>query len=105
MDLNDRKLIINGVFFTAIAKYSNIFISLIVTAILARILSPEEFGIVAIATVIIVFFNMLTEIGIGPAIIQNKELNKDDLSNIFSFTIWFGLILTIIFVLLAKPIA
>ena len=100
-----KKQMTIGIFFTAIAKYSNIFISLIVTAILARILSPEEFGIVAIATVIIVFFNMLTEIGIGPAIVQNKELNKDDLSNIFSFTIWFGLILTIIFVLLAKPIA
>lgn len=100
-----KKQMTVGIFFTAIAKYSNIFISLIVTAILARILSPEEFGIVAIATVIIVFFNMLTEIGIGPAIVQNKELNKDDLSNIFSFTIWFGLILTIIFVLLAKPIA
>lgn len=100
-----KKQMTVGIFFTAIAKYSNVFISLIVTAILARILSPEEFGIVAIATVIIVFFNMLTEIGIGPAIVQNKELNKDDLSNIFSFTIWFGLILTIIFVLLAKPIA
>lgn len=100
-----KKQMTVGIFFTAIAKYSNIFISLIVTAILARILSPEEFGIVAIATVIIVFFNMLTEIGIGPAIVQNKELNKDDLSNIFSFTIWFGLILTIIFILLAKPIA
>ncbi|MFV0500493.1 MAG: lipopolysaccharide biosynthesis protein [Bacteroidales bacterium] len=100
-----KKQMTIGIFFTAIAKYSNVFISLIVTAILARILSPEEFGIVAIATVIIVFFNMLTEIGIGPAIVQNKELNKDDLSDIFSFTIWFGLILTIIFVLLAKPIA
>lgn len=100
-----KKQMTVGIFFTAIAKYSNIFISLIVTAILARILSPEEFGIVAIATVIIVFFNMLTEIGIGPAIIQNKELNNDDLSNIFSFTIWFGLVLTIIFVLLARPIS
>lgn len=100
-----KKQMTVGIFFTAIAKYSNIFISLIVTAILARILTPEEFGIVAIATVIIVFFNMLTEIGIGPAIIQNKELNNEDLSNIFSFTIWFGLILTILFVLLANPIA
>ncbi|MEA4967050.1 MAG: lipopolysaccharide biosynthesis protein [Bacteroidaceae bacterium] len=100
-----KKQMTIGIFFTAIAKYSNVFISLIVTAILARIFSPEEFGIVAIATVIIVFFNMLTEIGIGPAIIQNKELNNEDLSNIFSFTIWFGLILTIIFVLLANPIA
>lgn len=100
-----KKQMVFGIFFTAIAKYSNLFISLIVTAILARILSPEEFGIVAIATVIIVFFNMLTEIGIGPAIIQNKELTKEDLSNIFSFTLWFGFILTFIFIILAKPIS
>lgn len=100
-----RKEFLSGVLYIGIAKYSSLFISLIVTAILARMLSPEEFGIVAIATVIIVFFNMLTEIGIGPAIVQNKELNKEDLSNIFSFTIWFGLVLSLIFVLLSKPIA
>ena len=100
-----KKQMFSGVFFTAIAKYSNIFISLIVTAILSRMLSPEEFGIVAIATVIIAFFNMFTEIGIAPAIIQNKTLTDDDLSSIFSFTIWSGLIFSIIFIVFASSIA
>lgn len=100
-----NKQMFSGVFFTAIAKYSNIFISLIVTAILSRMLSPEEFGIVAIATVIIAFFNMFTEIGIAPAIIQNKTLTDDDLSSIFSFTIWSGLIFSILFIFFASSIA
>lgn len=100
-----KKQMVSGVFFTAIAKYSNIFISLIVTAILSRILSPEEFGIVAIATVIIAFFTMFTEIGIAPSIIQNKTLTEDDLSSIFSFTIWSGLILSILFIASASFVA
>ena len=72
MSQSIKKQLTKGVFFTAIAKYSNMVISLVVTAILSRILSPEEFGVVAIATVIIAFFGMFTEIGIAPAIIQNK---------------------------------
>lgn len=100
-----KKQMVSGVFFTAIAKYSNIFISLIVTAVLSRILSPEEFGIVAIATVIIAFFTMFTEIGIAPAIIQNKSLTENDLSSIFSFTIWSGLILSVLFISSASSIA
>lgn len=100
-----KKQLTIGVFFTAIAKYSNMIISLVVTAILSRILSPEEFGVVAIATVIIAFFGMFTEIGIAPAIIQNKDLEDNDYSNIFSFTIWSGLLLSLLFIACASPIA
>src|SRR5574344_1751567 len=100
-----KEQLLSGAFFTAVAKYSNLLISLIVTAILARMLPPADFGIVAIATVIIAFFNMFTEIGISPAIIQNKELTKRDISNIFSFTVYFGLGLAIIFASFAHLIA
>ena len=55
-----KQQIFSGVFYTAIAKYSGIFISLIVTAVLARMLSPDDFGVVAVATVIINFFNIFT---------------------------------------------
>lgn len=92
-----RKQLITGVFYSAIAKYTGIFISLIVTAILARLLSPDEFGIVAVATVIITFFGIFTDLGISPAIIQNKELTEKDLSNIFSFTIFGGILLSVLF--------
>ena len=80
-----KKELLSGVFYTAIAKYSGIIISLVIAGILARLIEPEDFGVVAIATVIISFFGIFSDLGIAPAIIQNKELSENDLSNIFSF--------------------
>ena len=92
-------------FYTAIAKYMGILVSLVIAGILARLIAPEEFGIVAVVTVIITFFGIFSDFGIGPAIIQNKELLQDDLTHIFSFTIWSGVILTILFFLCSWPIS
>ena len=88
---NIKSQLFSGVFYTALAKYSGVVISLVVAGILARLLSPDDFGIVAVATVIIAFFNLLTDMGVSPAIVQHKSLTKDDLSDIFSFTIWTGI--------------
>ena len=57
---NIKSQLFSGVFYTALAKYSGVVISLVVAGILARLLSPDDFGIVAVATVIIAFFNLLT---------------------------------------------
>lgn len=100
-----KKELLSGVFYTAIAKYSGIIISLVIAGILARLIEPEDFGIVAIATVIISFFGIFSDLGIAPAIIQNKELSKIDLSNIFTFTLWLGLGISIIFFLCSWPIS
>lgn len=97
--------LIFGVTYIAVAKYSGILVQLLVTSILARLLVPEDFGIVAIATVIIAFFNILSDIGIGPAIVQNKKLSKIDLDNIFSFTVYTGLIMSATFFCLSYVIA
>lgn len=100
-----RENLVSGIFYTAIAKYSGVIISLVVTAILSRILTADDFGVVAIATIIIAFFAMFSDMGIAPAIIQNKELIKEDLNNIFSFTIWSGLTIMAIFFGLSWVIA
>ncbi len=92
-----RKEFTTGVFYTSLAKYSGIIISLIITSVLSRLLCPEDFGAVAIATVIISFFNILGDIGIGPAVIQNKHLSKYDLNQIFSLTVIGGIMLAAIF--------
>jgi O-antigen/teichoic acid export membrane protein len=102
---NIKKEIFSGVFYTAVAKYSGIIISLVVAGVLARLLSPDDFGVVAIATVIIGFFGIFTDMGISPAIVQNKELTKSDLSEIFSFTIWMGILLALLFFGASWPIA
>ena len=94
---NLKQQLFSGVFYTALAKYSGIVISLVVAGVLARLLSPDDFGIVAIATVIIAFFGIFTDMGISPAIIQNKTLTEHELSDIFSFTLWMGIALSILF--------
>lgn len=75
-----------GTLFNAIAKYSGIVINLIVTGVLARMLSADAFGIVALTTVMTTFFDLLGNMGFGPAIIQKKNLNNIDLASIYNLT-------------------
>lgn len=97
MSKSVKKQLLGGIFYIAISKYAGIIITLLISAILARLIPPEDFGIVAISTVFITFFNIFSDLGIGPAIVQNQHLTKEDLSNIFSFTIFGGLFIASIF--------
>lgn len=91
-----KQELIKGVFWSAIEKYSGLIVSIIVSMVLARILSPKEFGVVAIATVIIHFLQMFCTMGIGPAIIQ-KDLTQKELNSIFTFSLSIGIILALLF--------
>lgn len=97
--------LVSGVFYTSISKYAGIVIMLVVVGILSRMFDPVEFGILNIATVIIAFFAIFSDLGIGPAIIQHKTLAKDDLNHIFSLTVWVGLGLSLLFYAGAGAIA
>lgn len=91
-----RSELIRGVSWTALHSYAGAAFQLVVTSILARIFSPEEFGLVALATVIIAFFNIFADMGLGAAIVQDKEAAKNPrmLNALFSLTALFGCILT-----------
>lgn len=60
-----KKELVSGVMYTGAAKYAGIVVALGVTAVLARMLPPEDFGPIAVATVIITFFNVFSDWGIG----------------------------------------
>lgn len=93
-----RKSLSSGIFYTVLARYSGILISIFIGAILARLLSPEEFGIVALLTVFVNFFSLLSDFGIGPAIVQNQKLTKTDIESIFSFSLIIGVLMSFILV-------
>ena len=82
-----------GLFWTAIDKYSGQVVSIVISMILARLLTPYDFGVVATASVLLGFLGIFSSIGIGPAIIQRNDLSQEDLDNIFSFTVLLGLCL------------
>lgn len=87
-----------GVMWTAAGKYTGIVMSIIISMILARLICPEDFGVVAIAQVAISFVSILSDLGIGSAVIQDKTLDNKELDSIFTFTIILAITLFILFV-------
>lgn len=94
-----------GVFWIALAKYSGIFISLGITAILARHISPSAFGTMAVATVIMAFLDIFTDLGIGAAIIQFKDLTKRQINSLFMVGCFVGILLSIGLYSLSYPLS
>lgn len=88
-----------------ITKYSNIFVQLFINSILARLLTPNDYGIVAIISVFISFFTIISDLGVGPAIIQYKDLKAREISDIFIFTLIVGTISSIGFVIFSYPLS
>lgn len=88
--------IVKGVFWIALAKYSGVFISLAVTAVLARNVSPSAFGTMAIANVVISFIGIFVDMGIGVAVVQFKDLTKRQLDTLFTLGLYLGIFLAAI---------
>jgi PST family polysaccharide transporter len=81
--------ILNGLFWVTCSRGSQTLMQFLVIIILARLVSPAEFGIVTAAMIIIGFSEIITELGIGTAIVQRKSLNEQHLNTgyIVSFTL------------------
>lgn len=94
---NIKQELFKGVFWSAVEKYSGLVVSLVVSMVLARMLGPKEYGVVAIATVIIAFLQMFCTMGIGPAIIQRTDLTNKELDSIFTFSLSIGTALAVLF--------
>lgn len=93
-----------AVLVNAMSKYAGIVINLLFTMILARLLTPEDYGVVAVVMVFTTFFSLFSDMGLGVAVIQNKELSEKEINDIYSFTIILGVGLSLLFMLFSKPL-
>jgi O-antigen/teichoic acid export membrane protein len=48
------------------------------TLIIARLLAPEDYGLVALATVLTGFLEVITDLGLGSALVQHRDVDKRD---------------------------
>lgn len=94
-----------AVAWTAVAKYTTAALQLVFAAILSRILTPEQYGTVAVITIIVVFFQLFSDMGFGTAVIQDKELTEKQTNDIFSWTLYLGLILQMLFIGVSFPVS
>lgn len=79
-------------------------LSLAIVSVLAHILSPENFGIVALATLAIDYLSVFNDLGLGAALIQQREDVETTANTAFTLNIVIGILLSFITFLIA-PLA
>ena len=67
---------IGGMFWTFSGTGVQVVVQLLAMMALGRLLTPAEFGLMGAATVVIACSQIVSQVGVGPAIIQRKELSN-----------------------------
>ncbi|MBQ8391247.1 MAG: lipopolysaccharide biosynthesis protein [Clostridia bacterium] len=81
------------------------FVTFVVSIILARLLSPEHYGTIAIVNIFIALANVFVVSGFGNSLIQKKDADDTDFSSVFYFNILLGTVLYGVVFLIAPFIA
>lgn len=88
------KIAAKGTLFLTALTFTKKFFGIIRNVVLARLLAPEDFGLLALALVLIQGLDSLTFVGIDNYLIQNKNINSKLIHNAWSLNIIRGVILT-----------
>ena len=83
---------ITGMFWTTIAKGAQAIVQLVAIVFLARLLSPQEFGLFAAAMVVAGFSAIFAEIGIAAAIVQRPVLEPRHIRSGFTVAVILSLV-------------
>jgi teichuronic acid exporter len=85
MSLKQKAL--SGMFWTMIQQFSTQGISFVVSIVLARLLLPEQFGLIAMLGIFMGFGSILMESGLGQSLIRTTNPDNEDYSTVFYFNL------------------
>lgn len=78
---------VRGVAWTSLERFLSYFVQFLIGVILARLLSPEEYGILGVLMIFTTFSQVFVDSGFGNALIYFNDKNKKDLSTVFVFNL------------------
>ena len=84
--VNKNKIIKGGFFLTIVNVISQI-LTVVVNVIMARLIAPEDFGLIALTTTFMGFIRLFTSLGFGASIIHNRYSTPKQLSSLYWFNI------------------
>jgi PST family polysaccharide transporter len=93
--MNLRKKAAKGVIWSVIHRWGKAAVSTVTFIILARLLPPEAFGLVALATVFTAFVEIFIDSGFGAAIVQRSELTPEHLDTAFWTSVLIGVLMAV----------
>ena len=105
MNSNTGKKVTSNLAWRFLERFGAQIVTFIVSIVLARILDPEVYGIIALVTVFITLLQVFVDSGLGNALIQKKNADDLDFSTVFYFNIFACFILYGVMFLLAPLIS
>lgn len=97
--------LINATLWSSVQRFGGLAIGFVSNLILARLLSPEDFGVLGLIMVFVGISDVLVDGGLGNALIQKKEIFKEDISTVFTTNLLVSIILFLLLFFLAPTIA
>lgn len=94
-----------GVFWTFLNKGGTMILSFVSNIVLARLLTPADFGIIGMVMVFVYISNSFMDSGFGSALIQRKNTTQSDFSTVFFWNLFFAIVLYLILYFSAPAIA
>ena len=91
-----KEKVFSGLFWKLSERLGAQIVTFIVSIVLARILSPSDYGAIAMITIFITIANVFVESSFGKSLIQKKDADNIDFSTIFYFNIVFSIIMYLI---------
>ena len=90
---DSRGLVLSNILWNLIEKIGAQGISFVVTIVLSRLLLPEQYGLVAMLSFIIIIGQTLIDCGLGVALIQKKDSDDLDFNTVFFSSLLLGLLM------------
>lgn len=84
---------LSNVIWSGISIFGQSGISFLTTIILARFLSPDDFGLIAIVTIFIALSQMMVDSEMGGALLKKKHVDREDYSTLFYYNLAASIIL------------
>lgn len=100
-----QRRVARGLTWTFIDNWGSQFIGLLIFAILARILTDVDFGVVALAIVFVSFAELIVDQGLGDALIQRKVITRSHIDTAFWVAVATAVVLTVAGIVLSGPLA
>ena len=96
-----KKKTVSAVIFNFVEKFGQQILYLLTGVIVARLVSPEQYGLVGLLGLFVAIPTMLAESGFATALIREKEIGDDDYSSVFMYNLLMSLGLYVLMFLCA----
>lgn len=100
-----KRKTVKGIVWSALERFSTAGVNFVIGLIIARLLSPEEYGIIAMLAVFMAISQSVIDSGFSNALVRKLDRTEEDYSTAFYFNIVVGLLMYGVLFLISPYIA